>query len=147
MAGAFVAIEVDSGDIREIEKALHNLLEKTGDVQPAFRDIGEYLLRSHDERFRAGIDPDGNLWDELNPKYAAKKPKNQDKVLVLSGDLMDSLHYYVSPTELLFGTNLIYGATHQFGRPDDNIKQRRFLGISDKDKTDILTILERHLSL
>jgi phage virion morphogenesis protein len=143
MAGAFVEVEFDA---REIEKALRNLLKKTGDLQPAFRDIGEYLLRSHDERFRAGIDPEGNLWEELSPEYQARKPKNQDKVLVLSGDLMDSLDYDESPTALLFGTNLIYGATHQFGRPDDHIPERPFLGISGADEDEILTILHRHLA-
>lgn len=131
MAGAFVEVSVDT---REIEKALQDLQHAVGDLQPAFHDIGEYLLRSHDERFRAGVDPDGNPWEALSSEYAAKKPKNQDKVLVLSGDLMDSLNYQVSPTELEFGTNSIYGATHQFGREEDGIPKRPFLGLSEADQ-------------
>lgn len=141
MAGAFLDVSVDT---REIEKALRDLQAAVTDLQPAFRDIGEYLLRSHDERFRDGVDTDGNPWAELNPKYKARKPKNQDKVLVLSGDLMDSLNYDASPTALEFGTNSIYGATHQFGSEDDGIPKRPFLGISSDDASEILRILQDH---
>lgn len=145
MAGAFIEVKVDT---REIEKALRDLQAVAGDLQPAFRDIGEYLLRSHNERFRAGVDPEGNLWDELDPEYKARKPKNQDKVLVLSGNLMEKLVYQVSPNELLFSTGvetIKYAATHQFGREDDGIPKRPFLGISSDDESEILGILRRHL--
>lgn len=145
MAGAFIEVSVDT---REIEDALRNLQRAVVDLQPAFRDIGEYLLRSHDERFRAGVDPDGNLWDELNPKYKARKPKNQDKVLVLNEYLMGMV-YQEMPTELLFSTGIDsakYAATHQFGRDEDGIPKRPFLGLSDADRDEILQCIENHLT-
>lgn len=146
MAGVFIDV---SADTREIEKALLDLQNAVGDLEPTFRDIGEYLLRSHDERFRAGVDPDGNPWEPLSPEYAAIKPYNQDKVLVLSGNLMDKLVYQVSPSELLFGTGQEtskYAATHQFGREEDGIPKRPFLGISNEDENEILSIIQRHLA-
>lgn len=145
MAGAFIEVTADT---REIEKALRDLQNVVDDLQPAFRDIGEYLLRSHDERFRRGVDPDDNPWAELKQKTKKYKPKNKDKILVLSGDLMDDMVYQVSPTELRFGTGQEtskYAATHQFGRPEDGIPARPFIGLSGDDEDEIANIIRRHL--
>ncbi|EIC29097.1 phage virion morphogenesis protein [Methylomicrobium album] len=117
----------------------------TGDLEPVFADIGEYLTRSHDERFGRQVAPDGEPWKELSPGYQARKPKNQDKILTLEGDLRRSLHADVSADELLFGTILKYGATHQFGDPRRHIPERPFLGVSDDDRDEILDIIRDHI--
>jgi phage virion morphogenesis protein len=143
MAG--VTLDIDDREVREV---LQDLQQAVSNLEPTFGDIGEYLLRSHDERFRAGIDPDNRRWREyapLDPEYEARKTKNKDKILILEGDLSDGLHYKTSPHELLFGTNEPYGATHQFGREEDGIPKRPFLGVSEDDKNEILSIINRHL--
>jgi phage virion morphogenesis protein len=142
MAGAFIEIEFDD---REVQQLLRRLVDLTGDLEPAFADIGEYLTRSHDERFSRQVSPDGQPWEALSPGYQARKPKNQDKILTLDGHLRGTLHPEPSADQLLFGTNLIYGATHQFGDPDRNIKERPFLGISDDDRDEILDIIRDHI--
>ena len=85
------------------------------DPAPMLRDIGEFLLIAHDQRFASQASPDGTPWQALSPAYLKRKKKNRDKVLVLDGFLKNTLRYQVSNNELLFGTNRIYGAMMHFG--------------------------------
>ena len=85
------------------------------DPAPMLRDIGEYLLIAHDQRFASQASPDGTPWQALSPAYLKRKKKNRDKILVLDGFLKNTLRYQVNPNELLFGTNRIYGAMMHFG--------------------------------
>ncbi len=85
------------------------------DPAPMLRDIGEYLLIAHDQRFASQASPDGTPWQALSPRYLKRKKKNQDKILVLDGFLKNTLRYQVNNNELLFGTNRIYGAIHHLG--------------------------------
>lgn len=126
---------------------LNRLVLASGDLKAAFTDIGEYLKISHRERFGRQESPDGQAWAPLDPKYQARKKKNTDKILVLEGLLRDLLAYNASADGLEFGTNLVYGATHQFGRPEAGIPARPFLGFSEEDQDEILQILTVHLAL
>ena len=141
MAGAHqpITLEYDDADVRE---ALKKLQDKIGNLEPFYKDIGEALLNSTRERFEGQIAPDGSAWAALSPN--TKKKKNQDKILILDGYLFGTLNYQATPEELLIGTPLEYGATHQFGR--DNIPARPFLGISDADADDIMSALSDWLS-
>lgn len=85
------------------------------DPAPMLRDIGEYLMIAHDQRFASQASPDGTPWLALSPAYLKRKKKNRDKILVLDGFLKNTLRYQVSNNELLFGTNRIYGAMMHFG--------------------------------
>ncbi len=142
MAGAKFEVEVDDGDVKA---AFDRLLEAGGDLEPAFRDIGELLLISHRERFRAQESPEGTPWEPLSPKYRARKRRNRDKILVFEGWLSGQLTYAAGPDRLVFGTNKIYGATHQFGDPARNIPVRPFLGVSENDRGEIFDILQDHI--
>lgn len=144
MAGASLGIGIEI-DNRDVLQALRRLQEAGGNLQGAFADIGEYLLISHRERWDQQVSPDGTPWAPLAPKYQARKKKNQDKTLLLEGDLRDLLRYQASPDGLEFGTDRIYGATHQFGREEAGISARPFLGLSDQDRTEVLAILQEHL--
>lgn len=50
------------------------------------------------------------------------------------------------PQTLYFGTPLEYGAAHQFGRPEINLPERPYLGVSEEDKQSVLEMLEGYLS-
>jgi len=145
MAGASLHIDVKYDD-RQVREKLRDLQLAGGNLSAAFTEIGEHLIRSHRERFEAGVDPEGNQWEPLKPKTVERKKKNADKVLIEHGDLMGTLHYNNSGSELEFGTNLIYGATHQFGREESGIPARPFLGISRDDEAEIVNIIEDHIS-
>ena len=141
MAGA--AIEVDD---RQVLEALSHLGQQIGDLEPVFRDMGEYLIRSTRERFGQAESPQGTPWAPLSPRYQRRKKRNIHRILVLYGDLKDSIHYSAGPRELQVGTNLIYGASHQFGRPEAGIPARPFLGLSGRDRAEVLQILRDHLA-
>ncbi|HEA3126091.1 TPA: phage virion morphogenesis protein [Aeromonas veronii] len=49
------------------------------------------------------------------------------------------------PQTLYFGTPMVYGAAHQFGRPEINLPERRVLGLSEGDKQSVLETLEGYL--
>jgi phage virion morphogenesis protein len=145
MAGAGIKIDVEYDD-DQVMAALNRLIQAGTNLQPVFADIGEYLLQAHDERWARQEDPAGNPWAPLSPKYAARKKKNADQILVLDGFLRDLLAYNATASGLEFGTNRLYGATHQFGREEAGIPARPFLGLSADDEAEILDILQDHLT-
>ncbi len=130
MAGASLDIRVDDADLR---RGLRALEAKLGDLTPFFLDIGEALLNSTRERFRSQTAPDGSPWAALTDDYRARKKKNASLILTLNGYLRGRLGYQAGKDRLRVGTPMIYGATHQFGRPEKNIPARPFLGLSEDD--------------
>lgn len=143
MAGASFEIQIHDQTVRD---GLAQLRRATGDLTPFFQDLGEALLNSTRARFRSQTAPDGAPWAALSPGYARRKKRNRDKILTRFGRLAGTLRYQAHPDELQVGTSLIYGATHQFGRPERNIPARPFLGLSDEDQHRISTLLRAHLA-
>lgn len=144
MAGASDVITIEIGD-REIRDGLRALETKLGDLRPVFRDIGEALLNSTRERFNTQTAPDGSPWAALSPGYKKRKKKHSDLILTLNGYLRGTLNYRATRDELRVGTPMIYGAAHQFGRPEINLPARPFLGLSDDDTEMILDTLAEWL--
>lgn len=146
MAGAAITIDYQFPDEREIANKLKRMVDAGEDLEPAFIDIGESLLNSTHDRFDNMEDPDGNPWVSLYVDYKNRKKKNKDKILVLDGYLRDTLAYNTNSQGLELGTNLIYGATHQFGDDDRGIEARPYLGINADDETEIIAILNDHFA-
>lgn len=146
MSGASLDIQLTIGNAEEVQAAFRKLQNAIQDLTPAFRDIGEAMLNSTRERFTSQTAPDGTPWAALSPGYKQRKKKNADKILTLHGRLRGTLNYRAGPQEVRIGTPLIYGATHQFGRPEKNIPARPFLGLSQSDEAELLDILNDHLS-
>ena len=117
-------------------------------MSPILREVGEYLDLSHRLRWDRAESPDGLPWKPLKAETVQRKiRKGRNRgILVESGNLRDLLRYQVSGEALYFGTGLVYGATHQFGRPEAGIPARPWLGISDDDEIAIEGIVYRHLA-
>jgi phage virion morphogenesis protein len=143
MAGSFIAISHHG--VADAFELLAKLYQKTGDLSEPLADIGEGLLLSHRDRWDAQETPEGEPWAPLSEKYRARKPRHADEVLRLNDDLRDTLDYQVDPQTLYFGTPMVYGAAHQFGRPEINLPERRALGLSDSDHEFVLVTLEMYL--
>lgn len=146
MAGSFIKVELTN------EKPLLNLLTsyiKQGQsLEPALAEIGEYLIESHQERFKLEVAPDGTPWEPLSPKTITHK-NGDDRILQASDTMRDQLAYQLGSNELEFGSNLEYAATHQFGREEDGIVARPFIGLATgqwNDVDEIVLILQDHLS-
>ena len=111
MAGAFVTV-TPSGQETVLEH-LKALYEKTGDLQPVFRDMGDELLESHRARWQAEESPDGEKWQTLSDETIQRK--GFDLILREHDYLRDLLNYDANPLALYFGTPMEYGQFHQFG--------------------------------
>jgi phage virion morphogenesis protein len=134
--------------VSELVDTLNQLMNKTRNLQPALAQVGEYLLESHQARFQLEVAPDGTPWAPLAPQTLARK-NGENRILQDQGTLRDTLSYDATAAELTFGSNLEYAATHQFGREEDGIESRPFIGITNgpwQDNVEILAILREHLT-
>ncbi|HBO0984268.1 TPA: phage virion morphogenesis protein [Pseudomonas aeruginosa] len=111
MSGARIELEFDSQQVTQALSAAAATLRSPTKI---LEDLIEPLLDIHQARFVAQRAPDGTPWAALSPRYQARKRRNRDKILTASGDLR-KLAGQVEGDTLLFGTNLPYGAIHQFG--------------------------------
>lgn len=110
MAGA--TLEFDNSEVLAV---IQHAADALGNPDPMLRDMGEYLLIAHDQRWATQTSPDGQPWAPLSPVYQRRKKKNQDKILQLDGYLKNTLRYQVNGGELLFGSNRMYAAIQHFG--------------------------------
>lgn len=139
-------------DDAKIKKALQDLQQATGDLSPAFRDIGEQLVEATKQRFSSGTAPDGQKWADNSQVTIERKGRN--KPLVDSGALMAEINYQIIGNNTLeIGSPMEYAAMQQFGGTKNefshlwgDIPARPFLGISSDDEAEILNIIEKHLT-
>jgi phage virion morphogenesis protein len=146
MTGVTLRVAVEYDD-QQVKEALARLVALGSNMKPVFADIGEYLDLAHRERWDAQEAPDGSPWEPLKEatlKRKQRKGRSSD-ILVETAVMRDTLRYLATPDELRFGTDRIQGATHQFGREEDGIPAREWLGLSDADKEEVLAILEDHI--
>ena len=158
----------------KVRHALNRLLQSGRNLSPVLKDIGEHLLDSTQQRFARQTAPDGSLWQALSPQYQSAKKRNENKILMLDGHLSGTLRWQVSGNTLLFGSDRVYAAIHQFGgktrahtirprskkalawpggkhpvkkveHPGSDIPARPFLGLSADDERDIVDIVHDHL--
>jgi phage virion morphogenesis protein len=100
--------------------------------------------------------PDGEPWADWSPDYAGRmhghpphKHPNQlrkagrHSLLVLEGDLLDSIMYEVTKDEVVIGSPLIYARTHQEGR--GAIPARPYLGLSHENRDEVLDVVTTFL--
>lgn len=144
MAGASLTIDVTDDELRA---ALQRLASALGPgLGTAMREIGEEMVLATQKRFRTQAGPDGIAWAPLSPGYAASARKRRSpEILVLRGYLQGLIRYDADSDSVSWGTDRVYGATHQFGRAEKNIPARPFLGLSESDKRTILEIIADHL--
>lgn len=107
MTGVTLGIDIDD---RAAQEAFARLIARGAHLRPVMQDIGPALVQSTQERFDGGIGPDGAAWP---PSQRAQKTGGQ--TLVLSGDLARSITFIAAEDSVEVGTNMVYGAIHQFG--------------------------------
>jgi len=98
-----------------VNQALNALAKKVKDPSPAMKIIGEYMLRSTENRFDSqGPAPDGSPWAPL--KASTLRRKKHSKTLTETGHLRGSIRYQLQgPFSVAIGTNRVYAAIHQLG--------------------------------
>ncbi len=119
--------------------------------------LGETLKKTHKERFKQEVDPDGKKWRALSPVTLALKAKRgkSPKILRQEGYLSDKTAYNYDDQGLEFGSAAKYARLHQFGGQAGRgrkvtIPQRKWLGISKNDEPLLLakatSLLQRQIS-
>ncbi len=131
-------------DTRQLERGLDRLQSwaNTVSLTSLYRAMGAEVesqtrRRIEDERTA----PDGTPWPAWSNGYAASRHGGHS-LLQNEGDLVDSLTHLVTGDGVEIGTNLVYGATHQFGRDDQHIPARPFLGLSEANAADVLAVMD-----
>lgn len=146
MAGASLTIEVND---QELRAALHRLRDALGPaLGAAMAEIGEEMVLSTQQRFGTQAGPDGVAWAPLSRRYATSSRKRKSpEILVLRGFLQSLIRYEATNDSVSWGTDRVYGATHQFGRPERNIPARPYLGLSSEDRSTLRRVINDHLEL
>ena len=141
MAGANVTLDQD-----ETHRALQRAVKRLDDPRPLFGDIGQYLLRSHDERWLREVDADDAPWAKLKKATLARKKKKRPNAgKLVFDDHLQRLTVQTFAAGVAIGSSEKYAATHQFGAPDRGIKARPFLGVSDEDREEINALAADYL--
>lgn len=141
MADPVFSLEYQDSDIQQL---LSDLASRSQNLRPAMVDIGEEILRQTDENFELEQDPDGIKWQPDSAYTLSWKAQNSRilKVLQSTGRLRASITYQADTTRVIAGTNVSYAYKHQLGK---GVAQRRFLGIGDRLRLEIIEILQDHI--
>jgi phage gpG-like protein len=160
MAG--FSIKVDS---TSINKALGDLSGRLNNLEPAFRDVGEYMLRATRSRFDTQSEPSGKRWVPLSPrtikakerrkygdkkktragKLIAKTKANPTDILLDTFTLRDTINYQADGQGVRIGSPLVKARALQLGYPKRNLPPRPFLGLSAADEQEIVEIFKDHI--
>lgn len=107
MAGASIRIDIDDAPARQ---GLSSLRERVSDLTPVMEEIGAQLRQHVDERFEGGFGPFKAPW-----KKSQRAIEQKGQTLVDRGRLRQSVTYQADASSVEVGTNVEYGAIHQFG--------------------------------
>ncbi len=148
-----------------VAEALAEASARLDDLTPLHEDIGEYMVEATKDRFRKGIDPDGNAWAPKSPvtiaAYLARGDGNRPKPLIgPTRRLSSEIQRFASRDAAEIGSSLEYSAVQQdgaakgaFGRDKGNrpipwgrIPARVWLGLSETDETAIIDIADDYLA-
>ena len=144
MAGTALEITVDSAELAALSRRLNLLSLTVSDRKGLLKAVGSELETQTRRRLSDEKEaPAGTPWPEWSDDYAATRHGGHS-LLQSEGDLLDSITYEVSDDRVEVGTNLIYGAIHQFGGDEVGIPipPRPYLGLSRDNRADLEAILE-----
>jgi len=105
-----VRLDIDLNDLPALHGAMLGLIAAGADTQALMTDVARYGEVSTKQRFEDQVGPDGAPWQ---PSRRAATTGGQ--TLVDRGHLRDSYSSEATVTDAVWGTNLIYAPTHQFG--------------------------------
>lgn len=141
MSGA--AIQVNLASDPRIARRLERLAQF--EIDQLLESIGAEV--ESQTRRRIQIDkasPTGSPWPEWSEGYGQTRHSGHS-LLQGGGHLLDSITYQVDGDSVLVGSPLVYAATHQFGDEERGIPQREFLGLADRDREDVIGLIEDYL--
>jgi phage virion morphogenesis protein len=163
MSGVIITIKHDDAKVKTL---LTTLKERTGNLTPVMKDIGQIVRNSVIQNFISSGRPQkwkpnafatimGGLGrKDFTKKGTVRKPSSRrlskGKVLIDTARLQNSITSRAFSDHVDIGTNVIYAAIHQFGGPagrelNVTIPARPFLMIQKEDKTAFRVAVENFL--
>ena len=146
MAG--LSIEVESAGLRRLEARLALIADfssAAGAQRPLLESAAAEVEGQTHRRIReGGPAPDGSPWPEWSEAYAATRHGGHG-LLFGEGGLDDAIQALVDGDEAEVGTNLVYGAIHQFGGAEagrPGLRPRAYLGLSAEGEADLDAIID-----
>jgi phage virion morphogenesis protein len=151
-------------DDRQVAAAMKEVVSLVRNPTPMMRAIGVAMVRNTQDRMDGPNDATGKPWAPLKPAYA--EMKKGPGILRESLQLQRSLTFITAGGTVIWGSNRIYAAAHQFGATivPKNAKAlvfmlgdrlvrvkkvvlpaRPYLGISSEDEADIEAIADGFL--
>lgn len=135
-----ISVKVEDGEVRAMLKGIS---ERTGNLTPAMRIIGQIVRNSVIKSFMEGGRP--QKW-----RPSKRAMKEGGKTLVDKAILQNSIKPKAFPDRAEIGTNVVYAAIHQFGGKAGrghkvNIPARPYLMVQDEDWTEIKAALMDHI--
>ncbi len=165
-----IEVKVDNA---EVLAALERLSKAAANPRPVLVTIAERLVESTKSRFESSTAPDGSRWaansqatylaylgsaKSLHRKDGRVNAKGSAKVIGKkpligeSGNLSKLIHSRVTNSGLAVGSTMEYAAMQQFGGRKKqfpnlwgDIPARPFLGVSDEDASEILSVVNDYL--
>ena len=134
--------------LKKLDQSLKSLSDAGGDLTTPFAAISLFLENVVRESFAKETSPTGVRWEQLKPTTLDKRKKDgfDGKILQRTTNLLNSILPDSGKDFAAVGTNVIYAASHQFGRKNKNIPARPFLGLNENAVEEISTIIRQHLS-
>lgn len=130
MSGASVTADID---VSEARAALARLSDDQ--LQEMLASIGTLIENQTKHRIEhEKRSPDGDPWDPWSQEYALTRHGGHS-LLRNEDHLRYSIGWQLHGDEVMIGTEVPYGATHQFGR--DGIPARPYLGLSGENREEI----------
>jgi phage gpG-like protein len=98
---------------KNFKSFMKDLKQTTKNLEPAFRDFGNYLKKETDTQFQKEIDPNGKPWEPLKPSTIARK--RTPYKLRETFFMYNSIYFKSSGTTFEFGIKDPKYQFHHFG--------------------------------
>lgn len=161
-----MTFKIDVTD-QPILTALQEAKAKLQDLTPIMRNIGIFVQASTKRRFTEEISPSGTPW-----KKSRRAKEQGGQTLSDTGRLRNSITFLAGKDSVAIGTSVPYGKYHQFGTAPyvilpkskkvlkftiggkvifakrvnhTGLPKREFLGLSEQDKTQIISLVKSYL--
>lgn len=158
-----VGMEITIND-KGVQELLSITQRRLQDLTPAFKNIGEYMVREREKLFRDEHAPDGTPWAPLaeSSKYSIFRKKKTAKqgLQAIAGKKILTQDHHLKRTVYKAGSDQVvispdktsqaYAAIHQFGGKAGRGKKvtipaRPHLGFNDENQREFIEIIKDHL--
>ncbi|MBU8912335.1 MAG: phage virion morphogenesis protein [Desulfobacterales bacterium] len=166
--GLAIEVEIDDKGVMDLLSATQARMR---DMKPAFKNIGEYMVREREKLFKYERDPEGRPWQKLKVKtyhglfkkrkrYTKKGALTKGFQRMLAGKKILTQDHHLRRTVYIAGSDQVvispsknaqdYAAIHQFGGEAGRGKKakipaRPHLGFNDENQREFIEIIRDHL--